>query len=150
KKADMIISIILMGFCLFFSYLTWRLPERNLPNTLGVSFMPWVLVICLGVLSAILLVKSVFGGPREDHVAKIHIEEAAGVLFLAALIIAYIFLLKYFGFLLCTPLLIALLMIANGARQWREVVLTSALTTIGVYLFFRKIFLVMLPEGSFF
>ncbi len=150
KKGDIIISIILIAFCFFFAYLTSNLPDRNLPNTLGSSFMPWTLVICLGVLSTLLLVKSIFKKSQEEYVVKFYLEEAGGILLLAVLIIVYILSLAYFGFLLCTPVLIALLMISNGARGWREILLVSTLTTFGVYFFFRKIFQVMLPEGSLF
>ncbi len=150
KKGDIVISIILMAFCIFFAYLTANLPDRNLPNTLGVSFMPWVLVTCLGVLATLLLFKSIFTASPEEHVVKFYPEEVAGILLLAALIIAYIYLLSYAGFLLCTPVLIAILMIFNGARGWREILLASTLTTFGVYLFFQKIFQVILPAGKIF
>ncbi len=150
KKGDIIISIILIAFCLFFAYLTSNLPDRNLPNTLGGSFMPWVLASCLGVLSTLLLLKSIFTTPPEEYVVKFYPEEAGGILLLAILVIGYIYLLDYLGFLLCTPALIAILMIFNGARGWREILLASTLTTFGVYLFFQKIFQVMLPAGRIF
>jgi len=52
--------------------------------------------------------------------------------------------------LIITPFFLAALMLITGARKWREVVLVSLLATFGIYLFFQKVFQVMLPRGDFF
>jgi len=42
------------------------------------------------------------------------------------------------------------LMLTIGARKWKEVVLTSTLVTFGIYLFFQKVFQIILPAGEMF
>ena len=56
----------------------------------------------------------------------------------------------FFGFLLVTPIFLAVLMLTIGARKWKEVVLTSTLVTFSIYLFFQKVFQIILPAGEFF
>ncbi len=49
RRANLIISIVLISFSGFYAYLITRLPDRNLPNTLGADFMPWVLTVFFGL-----------------------------------------------------------------------------------------------------
>jgi hypothetical protein len=55
RVVNIILAVVLILFGCFYSYLTLNLPDRNLPNTLGSSFMPWVLVICLYGLAILFL-----------------------------------------------------------------------------------------------
>jgi hypothetical protein len=130
--------------------MTMHLPDRNLPNTLGSSFVPWVLVICLYVLSILLLLQSVFKGSPETCDYIISKKEGISILFLVVIVIAYIKAMAFLGFLLVTPIFLAVLMLTIGARKWKEVVLTSTLVTFGIYLFFQKVFQIILPAGEFF
>jgi len=150
RIANITIAIILIIFGGFYSYFTAALPDRNLPNTLGSSFMPWVLVTCLYVLSILLLVQTIFKGSAETCDYAISKKEGAGILFLVVIVITYIKAMSFFGFLLTTPIFLAVLMLITGARKWKEVVLTSTLVTFGIYLFFQKVFQIILPAGDFF
>ena len=150
KTANIIIAIILIIFGCYYAYLTTGLPDRNLPNTLGGSFMPWVLVTCFLGLSILMLLDTLIKGTAEKCDYRISKKEGLGVLFLAAIIIGYIKSLSLLGFLLATPIFLAVLMVLTGARGWKEVVLTSTLATFGIYLFFQKIFQIVLPAGELF
>jgi putative tricarboxylic transport membrane protein len=150
KKADLIISILLIAFIGFYAFLTINLPARNLPNTLGVDFMPWILVICLSLLSILLLLKAIFGRPVEKGDSTISLKEGLGVLFLTAIIFVYVKAISLFGFIIITPIFIAVLMLFTGSRKWKEVVIVSLVATFGIYLFFQKIFQVLLPAGTIF
>ena len=137
-------------FCGFFAFLIEKLPDRNLPNTLGSDFMPWVLLICLFSLSTLLLLKNIFAGTKEKLDSKISFREGSGVLFLTALVYGYVQTMEPFGFLLVTPVFIAILMLFTGSRGWKEVVSVSILSTLGIYFFFQKVFQVQLPAGNIF
>ncbi len=65
KTANIIIAIILIIFGCYYAYLTTGLPDRNLPNTLGGSFMPWVLVTCFLGLSILMLLDTLIKGTAE-------------------------------------------------------------------------------------
>ena len=150
KKVDLIISIILIAFIGFYAFLTINLPARNLPNTLGSDFMPWILVICLSLLSILLLLKAIFGRTVEKGDSTISLKEGLGVLFLTAIIFVYVKAISLFGFIIITPIFIAVLMLFTGSRKWKEVVIVSIVATFGIYLFFQKIFQVLLPTGTIF
>lgn len=149
-KVDLIISILLIVFTGFYAFLTINLPARNLPNTLGSDFMPWILVICLSLLSILLLLKAIFGRTVEKGDSTISLKEGLGVLFLTAIIFVYVKAMSLFGFIIITPIFIAVLMLFTGSRKWKEVVIVSLVATFGIYLFFQKIFQVLLPAGTIF
>jgi hypothetical protein len=150
RVVNIILAIVLILFGFFYSYLTMHLPDRNLPNTLGSSFMPWVLAICLFVLSILLLLQSLFKVSAETCDYAISKKEGTGILFLVVLVVVYIKTMAFFGFLLITPFFLVALMLTIGARKWKEVILTSTLVTFGIYLFFQKVFQIILPAGEFF
>ena len=150
RVVNIILATVLILFGCFYSYLTLHLPDRNLPNTLGSAFVPWVLVICLYVLSIMLLLHSFFKGAAETCDYVISKKEGASILFLVVIVIVYINAMTYFGFLLVTPFFLVALMLTVGARKWKEVFLTSTLVTFGIYLFFQKVFQIILPAGEFF
>ena len=150
RVVNITLAIILILFGFFYSYLTMHLPDRNLPNTLGSSFVPWVLVICLYVLSILLLLQSIFKGSSETCDYAISKKEGISILFLGVIVIVYIKAMAFFGFLLVTPFFLVALMLTIGARKWKEVILTSTLVTFGIYLFFQKVFQIILPAGDLF
>ena len=150
RVVNSVLAVILILFGCFYSYLTMQLPDRNLPNTLGSAFMPWVLVSCLYLLSILLLTQSLFRGTSENCDYRISKKEGIGILFLFVLVVVYIKALVLFGFILVTPVFLAVLMLFIGARKWTEILLTSILVTFGVYLFFQKVFQIILPAGKFF
>ncbi len=150
KRANQIAAVILLAFCGWYAYLTYNLPDRNLPGTLGLDFMPWVLVICLAGLSGLLLIQGLTapkpkvafkGGPTFSR------REVSGVIFLTVLVIIYVQAIIWLGYLISTPIYLALLMIVSGSRKWVEIVLASLLATAGIYLFFNKVFQIQLPGG---
>ena len=148
RTVNIIVAIVLILFGCYYSYLTFALPDRNLPNTLGSSFMPWMLVSILFGLSLLLAFNSAFKAPAETCDYRISSKEGLGIVILASIIIIYINSLNYLGFLLATPVFLAILMILTGSRGWKEIVLASVLITAGIYLFFQKIFQIILPAGE--
>ena len=54
------------------------------------------------------------------------------------------------GFLYITPFFVAALMWISGARKWKQILIISAGSTVGIYLFFQKVFRVLLPQGTLF
>ena len=90
RVVNIISAVVLILFGCFYSYLTLHLPDRNLPNTLGSSFMPWVLVICLYGLAILLLLQSLFKVSAETCDYAISKKEGTGILFLIVLVIVYI------------------------------------------------------------
>jgi putative tricarboxylic transport membrane protein len=150
KKVNVILAALLIGLGIFYAYLAANLPDRNLPNTLGSDFMPWVLAGCLSLLSLLLLIKTVFGSTPEQFDFSISPKEGFGVIFLTVCVFAYVKLMILIGFVLATPIFLALLMLITGSRKWKEIVMVSIFATFSIYLLFQKIFQVILPRGEIF
>ena len=112
--------------------------------------MPWVLVGCLFLLSLLLLIRTIWGGSPENFESSISQKEAFGVIYLTACVLAYVKLMVLIGFILATPIFLALLMLITGSRKWKEIVMVSIVATFGIYLLFQKIFQVILPRGELF
>lgn len=122
KRAHIIISSVLLGFTGFYAYLITRLPERNLPNTLGADFMPWLLMILLSGLSVLLLITSFFRQDGKDDRVLITLREASGIIGLNLFFIAYVAAMNILGYVIVTPIFIIAMMIISGSRRWIEVV----------------------------
>lgn len=150
KKANLLISTLLILFGCYYVYLIGRLPTRNLPNTLGIAFMPRLLVSCLFFLSALLFLSAALNKTREHFDPKISLREGIGVIFLTIFVYFYVQAMSLFGFILTTPFFIAVLMLMTGSRKWKEIVTVSVISPLCIYLFFQKIFKVILPGGSLF
>jgi hypothetical protein len=150
KKANIIASIVILIFTSFYAYLTSQLPSRNLPNTLGSAFMPWLLATLLFGLCVCLLITTAIRGTRENSSATISLKEGLSVIFLTVFVYVYVKAIQLFGFIVITPFFLAALMWISGARKWKEIVLLSIASTLGIYLFFQKIFKVILPHGTLF
>ena len=150
KKANIIASIVLILFTGFYAYLTSQLPTRNLPNTLGSAFMPSLLAACLFVLAAGLLITNATRGTQEKSNPKVSLKEGLSVIFLTFFVYFYVKAMQLLGFIIITPIFLAILMWISGARKWKEIILVSIASTIGIYLFFQKVFKVILPQGTLF
>ena len=149
RKANIIISIILIGFASFYAYLIANLPARDLPNTLGAAFVPWVLAGSLAGLSAILLISSILAKNNSDTVS-LPVRELLGIGFLLVLIAGYVKLMDYFGFVTSSIVFLSILTWLAGSRKPVEIGLFSITTSTLVYLLFHKFFKVQLPAGIFF
>lgn len=150
RRANIFISIILFAFTGYYAYLITRLPTRNIPHTLGADFMPWVLTVCLLLLSSLLLLESLFYRREEKRVARISLKEVAGILSLLAVIVAYITAMIYFGYVFVTPLFMAAMMLMSGSKKLKEIIFFPIGITLAVYIFFYRFFNVLLPGGEIF
>jgi hypothetical protein len=148
RTVNILVAIVLILFGGYYSYLAFALPDRNLPNTLGSSFMPWLLVSILFGLSLLLMINALLRKTAENCDYRISPKEGLGILVLGIIIILYISSLTYLGFLLATPIFLAVLMMLTGSRGWKEILIASVLITTGIYLFFQKIFQIILPAGE--
>ena len=150
RKANIIVSLVIISFTGVYAYFTSQLPTRNLPNTLGPHFMPWLLAAILFVLSGCLLIINALGKTRENFEPKIALKEVVSVIVLTVFVYVYVNAIQLIGFLYITPFFVAALMWISGARKWKQILIISAGSTVGIYLFFQKVFRVLLPQGTLF
>jgi hypothetical protein len=74
----------------------------------------------------------------------------ARIIVTLGVLIAYVFLIDLFGYLVVTPLALAFLMWYFGERNWLLILPLAILITASLFAFFRYIMYIILPEGIFF
>ena len=148
RTANIIVSLVLLGFAGFYAYLIVNLPARDLPNTLGAAFMPSVLAGLLAIFAIILLTLSVLD-KNDDSTVSLPAKDLIGIAGLMVLIIIYVNAMKLLGFVISSILFLGILTWIAGSRKPIEVASFSIATTIAVYLLFHKFFNVQLPTGIF-
>lgn len=144
KKENTIIGLVLLGFAGYYGYLTSQLPDRNLPNTLGSDFMPYIFAGALALLSILLIVEGFVRNCEGASTQTIPPKKAAAIVLLFAVLVGYVFGIIYIGYLIMTPIVMAVFLYMGGSRKPLEIILTSVLVTAGVYYLFHIIFKVPL------
>ena len=124
----------------------YKLGSLESPDT---GFMPFLAGLAMCLFSLIGLVHGTLErkqgkGWTPIIAADIHWEKA---LFVLAALLAYVFLLKSLGFVLCTVLFLGFLFRAVKPLKWATVVLGSALITAGAFLIFDVWLKSQLPKG---
>jgi len=90
-----------------------------------------------------------YNGPDDVPKTGINPAEPLIALMSTGLLLIYIWMMVYFGYLFATPILIGVLLYFLEYRQWKKVLLLSILPTLILYFFFTRILFVPLPVGLF-
>lgn len=148
RKANIIISTILIGFSAVYFYLITLLPDRNLPHTLGSDFVPRLLIICLFVLSVLMLLQGLFSKKTESEPvpeSKNGSQSVTKILLTLSVITLYIILMIRFGYLIATPFFMIALLWLAGCRNYKHLIIIPIAVSFIVYYVFYNFFHVPLP-----
>lgn len=150
---DTYVAVIFLLFCGFAWRQITKLPLGvGYEHTIGPEFFPGVMTATIAVLSAALLVRSLWRGSLQSADATAY---AAGqvivrmVCFLA-LLVAYILIYEPLGFLLASGLALPAGMLLLGERRPLHVVAFPLLLVGLAYFGFTKIMMVPLPGLPFY
>lgn len=145
KNVAAALVLIVLGSA--YGYLTAGLPKRSLPDTPDPSFFPWIITVCLMVLSVALLVQ----GLRARRSAPDPADTAGGAraptVFLTLFVI-YLGLLPLAGFMLASVPFFAALMWLFGERRWGRIGSVSIVLPVILVLVFRNALQIPLPTGA--
>lgn len=123
----------------------WSLSPGFFPR-LASSF-----IIGLGILLAVM---SVFSSEREDGSAsekdRAHARVMLYVILTIVIMVVYVFLIQWLGFILATILTSAGMMILLGSRRWVWIIALSVAFPLFIYYFALKIMFVLFPAGTLF
>ena len=175
RKKNIISSLAFILIGIWYSYLTYWLPTRTIPNTPGPSFFPWVIVICFLTLSILLLCKNFFDKNKKTDKSRISystlkkvfvsrifglksfedIVELAKDFFekkvftLLLMMLTYIALLPFTGFLLTTPFFFAGFMFLTSEKRFLYIIVFSISIPFSIFYLFQNVFSIFLPNWSF-
>lgn len=147
RRRNVIAALVLLALGAAYAALTAQLPTRGIDNTTEPSFFPWVVVVCLMLLSGALLVQ----GLRVPDTVHPAADKSKGVgrLYLAGFLafVVYLALLPYLGFVAANVPFFAVLMILYGERRALWVITGSVIISLVLFFLFREIFQIRLPAG---
>jgi hypothetical protein len=110
--------------------------------------------LLLGLLLMVLSLKLLLAGPLQKHSPdKVHATPPATsagwqrVLVIVLILIAAAFCFETIGYLLTFFFMVLFLMMGARSKNWRQILLTSFLSTLGVYLVFVLLLKQPLPIG---
>ena len=126
---------------------------------LGPGGYPMLVAGVLIVLGTILGIQGWLGMRRlsasktDDGAPKKNIltfTELRGIALLAISFWAYVFIVKYMGYLITTPVFLFLFLFQYGGRKWLSMVLISIISTFVTWALFVYAFRIYLPDFYFF
>ncbi|MCL2008407.1 MAG: tripartite tricarboxylate transporter TctB family protein [Treponema sp.] len=132
---------------------------RNMPAPatfgLGPGGYPMLVTGVLMLLGSILAVQGWLGMRRlsrsgeEAGQKSITFKELGGIAILALSFWAYVFLMRYLGYLITTPIFLFLFLFQYGARKWKQMILICIISTGLSWFLFNYVFYVILPDFYF-
>jgi hypothetical protein len=150
-RTDIIYSVILLMLSAGTYALTFSFPRITV--ALSPTVFPRFVAGGMFVLSLILLVQGI--SRQVKGAGGAHAQAAADRSFVVRFILlfadaaAYVLLLGPVGYIVATPLCIAVAMLLFGDRTWYRILVTSLLCTVVMYAVFRVLFRVPLPRSFF-
>ena len=137
--------VFLVFACVYFA-LSDNLPPGGPFDKVGTKFFPKLLAGVLGGLSLLLIAVTVLEGRRQEETAPAERGDRPALYGTLAIAFLAVGLWKVIGFL-ATPLLMAGIMLVNGARSARVVTAVAVGGTVLLYLVFFRLFALPLPLG---
>ena len=149
--SEIVFGAILLSLSVIFFALTFTFPSTTI--ALSPTVFPRFVTVCMFILSALLLGQGI--QKRRQHSGPGPERERDRVFIRRFLLMAlsgflYTRLIRFSGYLVATPLLIAASMLIFGERKWYRIVLVAGITTGILYWLFRMIFRVPLPRFDLF
>ncbi len=155
-SANVVIGGVLLVFCVVvYLIIPLQVPElMRYDASMGLSpaVFPKLAVILIAAFSLGLLLS----GLRSQDIAPakkkraLYTGAATRVITTFIILVAYVYLIEIFGYLMMTPLALVLLMRYFGQKNWFLILSLAILITAGLYAFFRYLMYIILPEGIFF
>ena len=146
RRASLAGGVIFLVFACVYFVLSDNLPPGGLFDKIGTKFFPKLLAAILGGLSLLLIVLTVLARRTRDETAPSEPGDRKALYATVAVAFFALGLWKVIGFA-STPLLMAGIMLVNGARSPRVVAAVAIGGTVLLYLVFFRLFALPVPLG---
>jgi len=147
-RRELGLGLLLILLAIGYGWLAFGLPVRALKEVVGPDFFPKLLSGLLILLAFPLLVRGLSRrGDASATEATDHWPRAGLVI---GLMLVYVWALPRLGFLLATPLYLAVMIRLAGARRWPAIAGAALAITALIFVSFATLFAVPLPRGLWF
>lgn len=169
KKRDLIIATVLLAFCGFWTTQIGKIRDTTIPGTPGPRYFPFIIVVALAIMAVALAIPALLSLAKGGKTSKLQApapvpSEAAGcvepegvkpqrfkVIGVFVAIFGYIMAVEQIGFFVATALAsIFMLLVFMGIRNWKMLIISSAVITGSLFVIFRLIIKISLPSGILF
>lgn len=123
----------------------WRVLMSADP--IGPSGIPKILSVGFIILGIILVLGSISSYAKNDETTHLSWQNFVLTVTLSLVCFVYLIILPYIGYLLATPLLLAIIMFTVGDVPLRTNLLVSIFTTVVLFVVFYSLLKVNLPLG---
>lgn len=152
-KKDQITGLVLIIVGLVFAYMTFQFKKPMTPEYPGPMLFPLIAVFGFVVCGLGIFLTSTFS-KKEEQVFLMK-EGWIKVIVTFIILCVYVFLMKYFGYLVVTPFVLFALSTIFAKGDGKEAKLVSRIVfsilfSILVYLLYVHVFSLTLPSGIFF
>lgn len=145
RPGELIFALLLTAGCIVLLWQAW-----NIAGPSRLSAARSVPVAATAIMVAAMLVVLVQTLRRPSGTAHFRIDILPGhVVLIAGLLVAYAVVLRPLGFLPTSFLFLTLSIRLLGKGSWARAGLIAALSVLGVWIIFRLIFTVLMPQGIF-
>jgi len=103
----------------------------------------------IGILGLLFFLNNLKAGEKSEHYNEISGKEVLRVLFTVLLGIAYIVLIKYIGFIVCTVILLFVLISYFGESNFKLTVLIAIFSALVIKGLLQVLLKINLPQGIF-
>lgn len=149
KTADFLIGVGVVAFGVAVLLLSRALPTA--PLGLGSRGYPMFVGVLMVILGLALAVPVALRGEVKFPLNGLKDKKAAvKIVLCAALTFLYVYLLRYIGFLLLTPVFLFVLMMLFEYRKYLLAGVVSVVTTVSIFYLFTRVFYVFLPKFKLF
>ena len=145
-RKEAIICAFWLVLSLYLAIESYRL-GLSTGNRAGPGFFPFSAAAAIGLIAGLRLPRNLRQGSAAEASKSAGKGEAHLVFAVIAGMVAYVFLLELFGFLLCTFLLVAFYLKVVAARAWRVSAGFAAAVALVSHLFFDVLLHAHLPRG---
>ena len=147
SRADLYISIGMLVFCIFTAVATARLKTPPGGSIAGPAFVPWLMVVLLGLGATCLLARAMWQEKAGDggSVTLPDRRVLRQMVLFVLLMIAYAVTLMPIGYIWTTTATLFLGLLILGERKPLLLILFPAVMTAAVYFGFTKLLAVWLP-----
>lgn len=149
KKLNVIAGSICIALSLFVIQSAMRFEETLIGSDYtGPAFFPNVTAGIMIVLSVILIISSLFLMPKEFD-TPLNPSNLKNPLIGIGIMFLYILALEPLGFIVATAIMIAIVLMLFRVRTVHMLVLYPIVLSVLIFVVFRKLLMIDLPEGIF-
>lgn len=146
KTADVIIALIIVALAVFICQQSLLIQIGSLQNP-GPGLFPFCTGLGIGFLAVLYFLQSIGIMKSEVEEVKTQFPINANLLTVSLSLFAYVFLVRWFGFVYPTFVFTVFFLRVVSPFSWSRITLTAFLITLGNYLIFVWWLDVNLPKG---